>query len=100
MDKKQERELFKTIRRPIVTDKTSKLLEGNQYCFDVNHKANKAMIKQAVEHIFSVKVIKINTCHMPRKKRKVGRFQGHRSHYKKAIVKLLPGDKINLFSEQ
>lgn len=100
MDKETEKKLLQVIKKPIVTDKTTKLLENNQYCFNVNHKANKLKIKQAIEHIFRVKVIKVNTCHMPRKKRKIGRFQGYRSHYKKAIVKLSPNDRINLFSEQ
>ena len=63
-------------------------------------KISKPIIKEAIEYIFNVKVIKINTCHLPKKKRKVGRFQGYKSHYKKAIVKLSPNDRINLFSEQ
>lgn len=100
MDQEKQRELLKLIKRPIVTDKTTKLLENNQYCFRVNHKSDKLKIKQAIEYVFNVKVIKINTCHMPRKKRKIGRFQGYKSHYKKAIVKLSSDDKINLFSEQ
>lgn len=98
MDK--EREWIKIIKRPLITDKTTKLLESNQYCFHVDHRANKAAIKQAIEYFFSVKVIKINTCHMSRKKRKIGRFQGYKPHYKKAIVKLSTNDKIDLFSEQ
>ena len=100
MNKEEQKELLKLIKQPILTDKTTKLLENGQYCFKVNHKIGKTKIKQAIEYIFNVKVIKINTCHMPRKKRKVGRFQGHRSHYKKVIIKLLAQDKINLFSEQ
>lgn len=100
MDKEKQRGLLKIIKRPIITDKTSKLLEENYYCFNVDYKANKTEIKEAIEYIFNVKVVKINTCHMPRKKRKVGRFQGYKSHYKKAIAKLSTGDKINLFSEQ
>lgn len=100
MDKEAQRNLLKVIKKPIVTDKTTKLLESNQYCFRVDHRINKLKIKEAIEYIFSVKVIKVNTCHMPRKKRKIGRFQGHRPHYKKAIVKLSGDDSINLFSEQ
>lgn len=100
MNKDTDRELIKLIRQAIVTDKTTKLLENNQYCFYVNHKIDKPKIKQAIEYFFNVKVIKVNTCNMPRKKRKVGRFQGYKAHYKKAIVKLSPDNKIDLFSEQ
>jgi len=100
MDKEAYRELFKIIKKPIVTDKTTKLLENSRYCFHVDHKIDKIKIKKAIEYVFNVKVIKINTCHMPRKKRKIGRFQGNRPHYKKAVVKLSENDSINLFSEQ
>ena len=77
-----------------------KILEKNQYCFQISPKTTKIQIKQAIEFIFNVKVIKVNTYYKPRKKRKVGRFQGYRKHYKKAIVTLFQNDKINLFSSQ
>ena len=100
MDKNQQSELFNIIKKPIITDKTTKLLENNQYCFQVKHKTNKIKIKLAIEYFFNVKVIKINTYHQPNKQRTVGRFKGYKAHYKKAIVKLAKGDKIDLFSEQ
>jgi len=86
MDKNRHREFLKVIKEPILTDKTTKLLEKNQYCFKVNHKIDKTTIKQAIEYIFKVKVNKIN-------------FHGYKAHYKKAIVTLSKNDKINLFSE-
>ena len=100
MDNIIQRELLSIIKKPIITDKTTKLLEKNQYCFQVNYNTTKKTIKQAIEYIFSVKVIKVNTYHAPRKQRKVGRFHGYKSHYKKAIVTLSPNNKINLFSTQ
>ena len=100
MDKKIERELVKSIKKPIITDKTTKLLENNQYCFYVNPEIDKTKVKQAIEYFFDVKVIKVNACHAPRKKRKVGRFQGYKSSYKKAIVKLASNERINLFSQE
>ena len=100
MNKDQKRKLFSIIQHPIITDKTTKLLEKNQYCFKVDHRANKLAIKQAIEFIFNVKVIRINTCHEPRKKRKVGRFYGYKKHYKKAIITLSNNNSINLFSDQ
>lgn len=98
MNKKQEAKLYSIVQQPVITDKTTKLLEKNQYCFKVNHKVNKTEIKQAIEIIFNVKVININTYHEPRKKRKVGRFYGYKKHYKKAIITLSTNDKIDLFS--
>lgn len=93
------RELLTIIKKPIITDKTTKLLENNQYCFQVDPRADKITIKEAIEYIFNVKVKNVNTYHKPLKKRTVGRFTGYRAHYKKAIVTLSTNDKINLFSE-
>ena len=87
------------IKSPIITDKTTRLLENNQYSFLVSPKADKNIIKASIELIFEVKVISVYTSHLPRKKRKIGRFVGYRSHYKRAIVKLAPGNSINLFPE-
>lgn len=100
MNKKQKEKFYSIIQQPIITDKTTKLLEKNQYCFKVNHKVNKTEIKQAIEMIFNVKVININTYHQPQKRRKVGRFYGYKKHCKKAILTLSANDKINLFSDQ
>lgn len=99
MKKSYKKNIFDIIKEPIITDKTTKLLEKNQYCFKVNYRKNKTEIKQAIEQIFNVKVISINTSHEPRKKCKVGRFSGHKRHYKKAIVTLSDNDTINLFSD-
>ena len=92
--------IFEIIHQPIITDKTTKLLEKNQYSFRVNYKVNKNQIKEAIESIFKVKVININTSHEPRKRRKVGRFHGYRTHFKKAIVTLSSDSTINQFSDQ
>ena len=100
MNQYQPKYIFHTIQEPIITDKTTKLLEKNQYCFKVNHKATKTTIKEAIEHLFKVRVLKINTYHAAIKKRKVGRFNGYKKHYKKAIVTLSNDNKINLFSDQ
>lgn len=98
MGKNQINNLLTVIKKPIITDKTTKLLENNQYCFQVHKQSNKLTIKLAIEYFFNVKVIKINTCHLPIKKRKVGRFIGYKTHYKKAIVTLSNNDKIDLFA--
>lgn len=87
------------IKYPVITDKATRLLENNQYSFIVNPKSDKITIKAAIEYLFNVKVIKINTCHLPRKKKRVGKYVGWKSQYKKAIVTLSEGDTINLFTE-
>lgn len=87
------------IKYPIITDKATRLLQNNQYSFIVDRDSEKLTIKAAIEYLFNVKVIKINTCHLPRKKKRVGKYLGWKSQYKKAIVTLSEGDVINLFTE-
>jgi large subunit ribosomal protein L23 len=88
------------IKYPIITEKTIRLLEQNQYSFSVDPKANKISIKAAVEQLFKVKVISVNTLNQPIKKRRVGKFIGKKTQNKKAIVKLAPGESIVLFENQ
>ena len=64
------------IKYPIITDKATRLLENNQYSFVVDRYSNKLDIKAAIEYLFNVKVIKVNTCRLPRKKKRVGKFIG------------------------
>ncbi len=93
------RQLPDVIRRPLVTEKATRLLEENKYTFEVVAKATKPEIKAAVEDLFDVTVIQVNTLKPPRKERRVGRFTGFRSQYKRAVVTLAPGDSITLFPE-
>ena len=87
------------VKYPIITDKATRLLENNQYSFVVDRYSDKIEIKEAIENLFDVKVIKINTCRLPRKKKCVGRYIGWKPQYKKAIVTLSEGDVINLFTD-
>lgn len=87
------------IKYPIITDKATQLLENNQYSFIVDRHANKPKIKDAIETLFDVKVIKINTSNLPRKKKRVGKYTGWKTQYKKAIVTLSENDLINLFTD-
>ena len=87
------------IKYPIITDKATRLLENNQYSFIVDSYSDKITIKAAIEYLFNVKVIKINTCHLPKKKKRVGKYLGWKPHYKKAIVTLSEGNTINLFAD-
>lgn len=87
------------IKYPIITDKATRLLENNQYSFVVDRSSDKPTIKTAIEYLFKVKVIKINTCRLPRKQKRVGKYIGWKPQYKKAIVTLSEGDVINLFTD-
>ena len=87
------------IKYPIITDKATRLLENNQYSFIVDRYSDKISIKAAIESLFNVKVTKINTCRLPRKKKRVGKYIGWKPQYKKAIVTLSEGDVINLFTD-
>jgi len=91
--------LIGLIKYPLITDKATRLLESNKYTFMIDPKANKFSIKKAIEYIFNVNVIKINTLNIAKKKKTVGRFSGYKSQYKKAIITLKDGDKINLFPD-
>lgn len=85
------------IKAPIITEKSGVLQQDEtKYVFKVDHRANKTEIKQAIETIFKVKVEKVNTLNAKPKKRRVGRYTGMTNKYKKAIVTLAAGNKIDL----
>ena len=87
------------IKYPLITDKATRLLENNQYSFIVDRNSDKITIKNTIEYLFDVKVIKVNSCRLPRKKKRVGKYIGWKPQYKKAIVRLAQGDVIDLFTE-
>lgn len=87
------------IKYPLITDKTTRLLQYNVYTFIVDPKVSKDEIKKTIEFLFQVKVKKVNTAHLPVKKRSVSRFTGKKPHYKKATIKLSEGYSIRLFSK-
>lgn len=80
---------------PIITEKSSHQAEAtNTYTFKVSMNANKIEIKKAIEHVFAVKVVSVNTIRMMGKPKRLGRYNGKRPDWKKAIVTLREGDKI------
>lgn len=99
MTKYQARDLADLILKPIITEKGTMQMELNKYVFDVLPKATKPDIKAAIESLFDVTVIKVNTLTLPRKKRRVGKFVGYKAQYKRAIVTLKDGDSIVLFPD-
>ncbi|MDY0407287.1 50S ribosomal protein L23 [Virgibacillus sp. 179-BFC.A HS] len=87
------------IKRPVITERSADLMAEKKYTFEVSPKANKTQIKQAVETIFGVKVIKVNTTNVKGKLKRMGRYAGYRSDRKKAIVQLSEDSKELEFFE-
>ncbi|NNJ09443.1 50S ribosomal protein L23 [Chloroflexales bacterium ZM16-3] len=85
------------IVRPLITEKNTILMESNQYSFEVLREASKPEIKRAVETIFSVTVTRVNTLNVRGKMRRRGRESGYTRDWKKAIVTLAAGDRIEIF---
>ncbi|MCD6528638.1 50S ribosomal protein L23 [bacterium] len=93
---------YKLIKSPHITEKATDLSSLNKYVFKVSFNANKTEIKKAIEKMYNVKVEKVNIIHIPGKKRRLGRIEGWRKGlkrgFKKAIVSLRKGDKIEVLS--
>ncbi len=88
---------YAVLIRPIITEKSTILASQDKYVFEVDPRANKAQIKEAVQLAFNVRVAEVNTMTMKGKPRRFGRRIVHRPNWKKAVVTLVPGDKIELF---
>jgi large subunit ribosomal protein L23 len=89
--------LYQILRRPLITEKYTALQAYGKYAFEVAEEANKPQIKQAVEKAFKVKVTAVNVMTMPGNRRRLGMRQLPARSWKKAVVTLQPGDKIELF---
>ena len=85
------------IYRPVISEKTYGLLDENKYTFVVDPRANKTQIKQAIEGIFDVRVLSVNTMNRPGKRKSRGLIIGKRPDTKRAIVTVAEGDEIELF---
>jgi large subunit ribosomal protein L23 len=92
--------VYDVIRRPLITEKGHvKREDENTLCFEVHKEANKIEIKQAVETVFKVKVSEVRTSVFAGKLRRRGRFTGYASDWKKAYVRLVPGQKLPEYTE-
>ena len=90
--------IFDVLKEPKMTEKTLSLKEQtNQYAFEVNPKANKVQIKDCVEKTFKVSVLGVRTMNVRGKKKRMGKYQGYKSSWKKALVTLKQGDTIEFF---
>jgi len=83
--------------RPFVTEHSTNLMSQNKYTFEVALGATKTQVKRAIEEIFGVKVVKVNTVRIPGKVKRMGRFEGKRPDRKKAVVQLAEGQTIEVF---
>jgi large subunit ribosomal protein L23 len=85
------------IIRPLITEKNTNLMQLNKYSFEVDRGASKPQIRRAIETIFSVRVKAVHTMNVRGKLRRRGKDFGYTSDWKKAIVTLVEGDRIELF---
>jgi large subunit ribosomal protein L23 len=89
---------YQVLKRPLITEKGTRQKEqSNQMVFEVDRRANRVMVRNAVESIFGVKVLSVNLMNVKGKERRVGRNVGRRPDWKKAIVRLGPGENIEFF---
>jgi large subunit ribosomal protein L23 len=89
---------YQIIKRSLVTEKsTSERDEKNKYIFEVHRRANKIEIGKAVEKVFKVKVLDVRVMNVSGKKKRIGRIVGEKCAWKKAIVTLAPGSRIEVF---
>ena len=92
--------VYQVLKRPIMTEKSDYQRDDNQYVFEVDRRANKVQIKEAVETVFDVEVEAVNTMIMKPKRRRLGRrIVTTRSAWKRAVVTLAPGERIQEFFE-
>lgn len=92
------RDYHDIIVKPLLTEKSTLMRETqNKVAFEVRKDANKIEIKKAIEEILKVKVDSVNVLRIEGKKKRLGRFEGRKNDWKKAIVTLKPGEKLNLF---
>lgn len=88
---------YEVLRRPVITEKTTMLQGLNKYVFEVAIYANKAQVKEAVEKAFDVTVRGVNVIKVHGKMKRIGRHMGKTSDWKKAVVTVTPGDRIEFF---
>jgi len=87
---------YRILKEPHVTEKATFLAERNQYVFKVFPRSNKTEIKKAIKDLYGVDVLNVNIIKVPRKRRRSGRISGWKKGYKKAIIKIKEGQKIEV----
>jgi len=87
---------FRVLKTPHITEKATRSAEKNRYVFKIYPRTNKTEIKKAIEDLYGVNVLSVKIIRVPSKRRRLGRIQGWRKGYKKAIVKIKEGQKIEV----
>ncbi|MDD4212330.1 MAG: 50S ribosomal protein L23 [Bacilli bacterium] len=88
---------YEVIKRPLITEKSTKLVEQRKYTFEVMQGTNKIEVKNAIEALYPVKVIAVSIINVRKKPHKVGKYEGLRPAVRKAIVTLAEGQKLDVF---
>ena len=88
---------YDIIKRPLITEKGTKLIDEGKYTFEVMAGVNKIEVKNAIEEVFKVNVVKVNIMNVRKKERRVGKYQGFRPAVRKAIVTLQKGQTLDVF---
>lgn len=89
--------VYQVLKRPIITEKNTILSSQGKYSFEIAKEASKQQVQEAVEKMFKVSVIGVNVITVPGKMRRVGKSRGMTSPWRKAVVTLQPGQRIELF---
>ena len=87
------------VKYPVITEKSYRLIEKNQYTFDVDPRLTKPQIKKVFENLFQVNVVAVNTHLPPVEKKRLGRQQGYKTRYKRVIITIKPNQTIPVFGE-
>lgn len=89
-------DMYHIVRRALITEKSTVAKDENKYVFEVDRRANKIEVAKAVEKLFKVKVINVHVMNVTGKKKRIGRILGEKRSWKKAVVTLAPGSRIEI----
>jgi len=95
--KTDTKDAYKVLIRPLITEKATYLATYNKYCFEVSTRSNKIEIKRAIKSLYGVDPIDVNIVNMRGKRVRYGRISGKKKNWKKAVISLKKGDKIELY---
>jgi large subunit ribosomal protein L23 len=93
------KDVYRVVHKALVTEKSNIMRAENKYVFEVDPRAGKPEIKNAIQELFSVKVASVRTMNMKGKVKRMGRFEGKRADWKKAVVTLAKGESIDLLNQ-
>lgn len=89
--------VYEILRRPLITEKNTLLMAQRKYTFEIDRRANKIQVKDAVEKLFNVNVVDVNVINVPGKMKRVGKSRGMTSPWRKAVVTVKPDQRIEIF---